>query len=197
VRMGDRTTMAVCLSIFISFSAVLFAGLASVCIIDDVSDFYDEAMREMSEFQKLTDDAWVEVLPMAQSGPAVKESRRVANPSIASLFRTKRQVELPSQCNCNIHQNSCPPGPPGDRGYDGAPGANGEPGAAGPNGVDGPAGVMTYSTPRDCIVCPAGPVGPQGSPGNPGAAGLPGMPGPKGEGTYAGRGQPGPPGPPG
>lgn len=49
--MGDRATIAVSLSIFISFSAVLFAGITSLYIINDVSDFYDDAIREMNSFQ--------------------------------------------------------------------------------------------------------------------------------------------------
>ena len=123
--------------------------VATLCyvgfLINDINNFYDDAMKELDEFRDLSNAAWKGMMPSAHE--LLRAPRAVHR-------NRKRQ----SQCNCGPQPSNCPAGPPGPPG---APGDNGEDGQPGQPGQPGPSGTsMAVSVASgDCIQCPAGPPG--------------------------------------
>ncbi|CAB3406089.1 unnamed protein product [Caenorhabditis bovis] len=179
--MVDSATVATYTSVIISVSVIAFCAFFAASICDDVNSFLDDAVVQFKSGQEQTDDAWHELI-------------YIADKNVKSPFgiRRRKREDLPPHCNC-LTENQCPPGPPGPpgpRGHDGNPG---EPGQPGPNGMTGHELLKMMRNDDSCIKCPVGPPGPpgeQGEVGPPGAQGTDGVPGRNGI-----NGRPGPPGP--
>lgn len=130
-------------------AAFLAAGsvVATLCyvafLVSDINSFYDDAMKDLSEFRDFSNAAWRDMMP---TGHELLRIPRAVN--------RKRQA----QCNCGPQPSSCPPGPPGPPG---APGDQGEDGHPGEPGKPGPSGtaVSIQQGQGECIKCPPGAPG--------------------------------------
>ncbi|EYC10997.1 hypothetical protein Y032_0053g2418 [Ancylostoma ceylanicum] len=182
------------------------AVVTTVCIltigylVNDINQFYDDAIEEIAEFQDMANSAWYEM--------------RHDSSYVLGHARATRQAKRkwPAHCSCGAEPAHCPAGPPGPPGEPGEPGIPGTPGKPGRDG-EGLNQIFIGFKPAGCIPCAAGPPGkpgPDGPPGPPGPVGasgkweLPGLPGPPGPpgppgdpGTPGAPGQPGSPGQPG
>ncbi|EJW72001.1 hypothetical protein WUBG_17092, partial [Wuchereria bancrofti] len=75
-----------------------------------------------------------------------------------AIYRKKRGLALPGECQCDAAA-SCPPGPPGSPGEPGMDGTNGEPGPPGPPGLRGNYPPVSVDIKANCRICPGGPQG--------------------------------------
>ncbi|KIH45930.1 nematode cuticle collagen domain protein, partial [Ancylostoma duodenale] len=91
-------------------------------LVNDINNFYDEALAELSSFNDMANSAWHEMRPSYQDA---RERR-----SAVFGARVRRQ-QWPAHCNCGTPPGRCPAGPPGPPGLPGAPG---EPGVQGQPG---------------------------------------------------------------
>ena len=95
-------TVAAVLAGGVALSTLLFTFV----MINDINSFYEDSMRELTEWKDVSNAAWRGMMP---SGLDMLRVPRAA-------VHRKRQ----SQCNCGAQPNNCPAGPPGP------PGAPGE-----------------------------------------------------------------------
>nr|CDJ87467.1 Nematode cuticle collagen and Collagen triple helix repeat domain containing protein [Haemonchus contortus] len=150
----------------------------------EINDVYREAMEDLDEWKRYSDEAWYDMKSLQQraprQSPVILENQDILVQTVSLLERIKKK-----------HKG--PPGPlglPGAVGYPGQPGVCGPPGDPGPNGppgLPGPPGENGFD-----VVVQIGTPGPKGLPGR---AGPPGRPGP--QGYCPPPGQPGIPGVPG
>ncbi|KIH67966.1 nematode cuticle collagen domain protein [Ancylostoma duodenale] len=158
--------------------AVIGSIVAVVCIVNDINNFYDDAIEDLKEFKDLANSAWHEMMPTADQ--LIRDRRHAARHGLKY-----RRGAGGSSCNCGAQPNNCPAGPPGPPGQPGAPGEDGTPGEPGKKGNTGPYAGGDQGS--GCVKCPAGPPGqpgadgPPGPPGAPGSDGQPGQPGGPGE----------------
>ncbi|XGW21224.1 hypothetical protein V3C99_004291 [Haemonchus contortus] len=185
----------------------------------EINDVYREAMEDLDEWKRYSDEAWYDMKSLQQRAPRQVPDRArtitrrnpyYVSPPASPYSAPQAAYVQPDICSCAQQPNNCPSGPvgpPGQPGSDGEPGYPGEPGHPGADGIT----VGTYQEEtQGCIRCPMGPPGPpgvmgypgeQGPPGPlglPGAVGYPGQPGVCGPpGDRGPNGPPGLPGPPG
>ncbi|PIO64705.1 nematode cuticle collagen domain protein [Teladorsagia circumcincta] len=174
------------------FEEKLIVGVASACstltivaclivvpsLYNTINEIHDEVLETVSVFRVETDSAWTKMMDFQVTVAPPSKPRE--NP-FGSIFRTKRQAGLPSYCQCQPRQATCPPGPPGPPGRPGAPGPAGAIGAPGNAGGPGRAG----SPGRAGGPGPAGQPGGRGQPGTNGQPGRRGNPaGPGGDAAY-------------
>ncbi|KAK6018056.1 nematode cuticle collagen domain protein, partial [Ostertagia ostertagi] len=185
----------------------------------EINDVYREAMRDLDEWKRYSDEAWHDMKSILQRSPrqAPKRAKTVSRrnsyyfaPSpepYAAPQPSYAQVDI---CSCAQQPNYCPSGPVGPPGQPGLDGENGYPGQPGQPGSDGiTVGTYQENLPG-CIHCPgwpsrttwsdgiprrAGPTRSRRLPGTVGYAGQPGPCGPPGDPGL--NGAPGLPGPPG
>ncbi|KAI6174793.1 Col-cuticle-N domain-containing protein [Aphelenchoides bicaudatus] len=185
--------VATALTICISTAAIITSLSFVFRMHAEISELYHDCMTDIEEFNKLTNDAWIEMMHMQRNEQA---PANVQKQPFESIFRFSRQASNQQQCNCPQQPNhNCPKGPkgrPGANGVDGTPGASGNSGTQGVHGNK--LGEMLYGG-HNCIVCPAGPPGPPGSGGLPGSIGPAGSDGIDGKiGLNGLAGAPGEPG---
>ncbi|RCN46006.1 nematode cuticle collagen domain protein [Ancylostoma caninum] len=207
---------------FLVISATLVLLSVSAEIYSDINELTRLLATEVQVFKEETDQSWndlrgLQVALKPRHKKSVVSQDVLAELGILHKVKSRQshllQSRVPSWCQCEPKQPTCPPGPRGPPGSRGAPGF---PGDRGPPGRDN---FQTYPgvecVPRDvgCVRCPAGPPGfpglpgkegPKGPPGLPGAPGFspkrgpPGLQGPRGDQGLPGlKGTPGERGPPG
>lgn len=137
-------------NVLITAVCFITAVLVTVCLItshriySDISSFYSQSLKDLSDFKEIANSAWKEMLDT----PA---------PSSSLLRRSKKSPSV--ICNCEDNPFNCPAGKPGPRGRPGAAGHDGPPGAPGVPGHNQM--LLLFKRPiMECVTCPAGPPGP-------------------------------------
>ncbi|KAK0396283.1 hypothetical protein QR680_001655 [Steinernema hermaphroditum] len=132
MRNLGTTTVALVSSSFSVFStACLVYGL--FFLLSSLNETVSMVISEVELFKAKTDEAWMELRDLRQLyeyDQRLFERENIFN----SVFRSKRRSPfdlLPSWCQCEPLQISCPSGPPGPPGRPGRRGARGIPGPRG------------------------------------------------------------------
>ncbi|KAH7715007.1 Nematode cuticle collagen [Aphelenchoides avenae] len=153
--MVDGAKVATWAAVIISTCAVVSCIVIVRQMCREIQTLKDEFMHDMDGFNKLTNDAWDELMGMQAKTPARAKAAVSNKSAFDSIFRHHRAAQLPDHCKCGAQPNNCPPGPPGQPGQPGAPGEPGVPGAEGPKGVSGASlAKVLYPQNYECIVSP-------------------------------------------